>query len=104
MGGTLVAPGLAEPDAEQGGAGHEHEDRELKATSSGAGRRGVSALRVSAPGRSSRQTAAPKQKALNATSTKPARTMSHSGTTPSSTFLVPTPLASAASPVRTQAA
>jgi hypothetical protein len=56
------------------------------------------------PGYSSRQTAAAKQKAANATSTEPVNTTTHSGNTPPSVFFAPTPAASDISPVRTQAA
>ena len=76
----------------------------LTAISSTGGMRGVSGWGGGGPAKSWRQTAAPKQKALNATSTVPTAHTPHSGITPSSSFLAPTPLASAASPVRTQAA
>src|SRR5690349_187398 len=48
--------------------------------------------------------AAPKQNALNSTSTVPAPHMIQSGTSPARSCFAPTPLASAARPVRTHAA
>ena len=56
------------------------------------------------PGENSRQMPAKKQKALNSASTVPAASTMYSGMTSFSAALAPTPLASAARPVRTQAA
>src|SRR5665213_3262267 len=56
------------------------------------------------PGSRLRQTAAAKQKAENSTSTVPVTTMSQCGSVLSKSALAPMPLASATSPVRTQAA
>jgi hypothetical protein len=70
----------------------------------GAGMRRTSGIGGGAPVKNCRHTAAPKQKALNSTSRVPVPMIIQVGTTPSSNFLAPMPLASAASPVRTQAA
>jgi hypothetical protein len=51
-----------------------------------------------------RHTAAPKQNALNRISSEPATIVIQFGTMPSRSFFAPMPLASAARPVRTQAA
>ncbi len=56
------------------------------------------------PAQTSRQTAAMKQKAAKRTMTVPVSRISQSGSRPPRTFLAPTPAASAANPVRTQAA
>jgi hypothetical protein len=66
--------------------------------------RGVSGWGGAGPGNTWRQIAAPKQKALNSTKTVPTAQRPTRGITPSRSFLAPTPLASAARPVRTQAA
>ena len=76
----------------------------LTAIRSGRGNLRTSGWGGPAPVSISRQTAAPKQKALNSTRTVPARMMVHSGTTPRNVAFAPTPLASATSDVRTQAA
>ncbi|HEY9055976.1 MAG TPA: hypothetical protein VIN77_02380 [Aurantimonas sp.] len=69
-----------------------------------AGTFGVSALGGTAPGLSSRQTAAMKQKPLNRMSTVPIAIASQSGKMFVSKVRAPTPEASAANPDRTQAA
>ena len=56
------------------------------------------------PGSRWRQTAAPKQNALNKTRTLPVATINHSGISPESSAFAPIPLAIAKRPVRTQAA
>ena len=76
----------------------------LTAMSSAGGMRGVSGCGGGAPEKTWRQTAAPKEKALNRTRIVPTPQIIQSATTPSRSFLAPTPLASAARPVRTQAA
>ena len=68
------------------------------------GGKGTSGRGGGVPGYSSRQTAAAKQKAANATSTEPVSTTTHSGSTPPNVFFAPTPVANDISPVRTQAA
>jgi hypothetical protein len=71
---------------------------------SAGGMRGVSGWGGGGPGNTWRQIAAPKQKALNRTKTVRTAQSPHSGIIPSRSFFAPTPLASAARPVRTQAA
>ena len=68
------------------------------------GNRRVSGLGGHALGLNSRQIAAPKQKALNSIRTEPVAPTSKAGTTLVRSALAPTPDASAANPVRTQAA
>src|SRR3954465_13127184 len=65
----------------------------FSANSSARGRRRTSGWGGGVPGYNSRQTAATKQKAANATSTEPVSNTTHSDSTPISVFFAPTPAA-----------
>ena len=93
-----------QPDAEKGGE-RDQERKELTPISTRRGSFLMSGCGGGGPGENSRQMPAKKQKALNSASTVPAAsTTMYSGMTSFSAALAPTPLASAARPVRTQAA
>src|SRR3954453_11737687 len=99
-----VASRAAEPDADESAECYEDQEAVDRDEQRRGNARRVGVRGGGAPEKSWRQTAAPKEKALNRTRIVPTAQIIHSGTTPTRSFLAPTPLASAASPVRTQAA